>query len=165
MSIGTSGVLKELCTAPLDAVVKAEKNYRTIWINWIKQIKGMVDTLDETRQKNINWQTLFKTAPVVTLDQKIDLAITMRVASVKEVSANGELGLSLGPIHTSGSFGFMNRATTESTLQASTSVTISNAEHNLVDYLGKFNIEPASVGDLTNAVKLLEAQPSEVSTS
>ena len=157
MTTSVSGVLREMCSAPLDAAVKAEADYRKIWHIWIIGKKAMIDGLDEETKKGINWMKLFETAPAVSVNSKVDLAITMRITSVKEITASGEAGLSVGPIHASGGFGFMTRTATESTLQASTSVVLSNNDQNLLDYLGKHNISPTDPTQLDKAVALLSS--------
>jgi len=155
MATSVSSVLREMCSAPLDAAVKAEADYRAIWLKWIEGKIAMIDGLDEETKKGVDWMKLFETAPAISLNSKVDLAITMRITSVKEITAKGEVGLSVGPIHASGGFGFMTRTATESTLQASTSVVLSNNDQNLLDYLGKHNITPT---DPTKAVALLKRE-------
>ena len=158
MTTSISGVLKELCSAPLEAAVQAEADYRTIWLKWIEGEIAMINTLDDATKQDIDWMKILGSAPAISVNSKVDLAITMRIASVKEVTAKGEVGLAVGPIHASGGVGFMSRSTTESTLQASTSVVLSNNEQNLLDYLGKHNITPTDPTQLDKAVALLKAE-------
>lgn len=155
MTTKVSSVLKELCSAPLEAAVEAESEYRRIWLKWLQGKQAMIKNLDDETKAGINWHDIFAVAPAITVNSTVDLAISMRVASVKEVSAEGQIGLSIGPVHASGGFGFVNRSTSESTLQAATSIVLSNNEQNLLDYLGKHNIVP-SKDKLETAINFLK---------
>ena len=151
------GVLRELCTAPLDAAVKAEADYRAIWLEWLEEKIRIVKSMEGVDLGDV-WKKLFESAPAVSVNSRVDLAVTLRITSVKEFSAEGRIGLTVGPIYASGGFGFMSRTTTESTLQASTSVVLSNNEQNLLDYLGKHNIKSTDPNLPENAKKLLTGE-------
>ena len=151
-----SSVLGELYTAPLDAAIRAEREYRRIWASWLTFKKSLVTDTNGALLPGINLSELLNTAPVVTVDGKVEVAITMRIASVKQVEVGVQGGLSLGPIYASGSFGFLNRSSAESTLQASTSVVLSNANRNLVEYLGDHQVKVTDPATLDKAIKFLE---------
>ena len=143
-----TSVLSEIYTAPLQAAVDAELQYRRIWADWLR-LKQRLAPADA------DWSELSKTAPVVKVDARIEIAITMRISSAKEFKAGISAGLVLGPIHASGTFGFVGRSAQESVLQASTSVVLSNNDKDLSGFLAENNIKLAEASDVDSVVERL----------
>lgn len=113
---------------------------------------------DDTLVDGIEVNEILKTAPIVELNGNIDLAITMRIAEVKETNASFSGGLAVGPIYTSGGYGMSKQSTQESIFQASSSFVISNQKKDLTDYLSKHSLSITSASDVDNVVtKLTEA--------
>lgn len=127
-----STVFQDLFQAPLKAVTDAEARYRAIWADWIQmQYDLAFDKTKNDWRAGVDFSKVMQTAPVISLDGVIEVGITMRIASVREISANLNIGISVGPIYASGGFGFMNRTTQESVFQASTRFTLSNQNKDL----------------------------------
>lgn len=150
-----SSAIRELYSAPLEAVVRAEEDYRRIWADWLRLKRELVTEKGRVRE-GVDLVALLQAAPAVRLDGRVDIAVTMRIASVRGTEGGGSAGLQLGPIHASGSFGFVNRTTEESVLQASTVVVISNTDQTLADYLAKHNLTVADAAGLDQAIGFLE---------
>jgi len=155
MAGSLAGVLSEMCSAPLEAAVQAEEDYRAIWVKWLKEKLEWADNLPPAAKATIDWTTLFQTAPIVDVNQTIQLAITLRVASVKEKKGGLSGGISVGPIHLSGNFGFSSSSSQESLIQASTAVTLTNVTTDLTGLLAVNNLVPSSPDDLKTAISLL----------
>lgn len=148
-----------LFTAPTKAVIEAEKHYRQIWIDWLNELiqlvgkaKGINANADEAaiiaRQLDL--------APVMKLDAKIEVGVTMRLASVRKFKGDVTLGLGVGTLQAAGSFGFSSESAQESVLQARAFYGLSNSgEVSLKNYLGDFSIPVSKVADLDAAVKFL----------
>lgn len=152
-------VFRELFTAPLSAVTQSESDYRQIWAQWLEdQLRLLVKENGQLRE-GVDLAKVLDTAPVVDLDGVIEMAVTMRIASVKEFQASVEGGVGVGPIFVSGGFGFVNRSSQESVFQASTRVTMSNSSKNLVEYLADHNIPLTDVSEVTNAIQILKQSP------
>lgn len=156
MATSVGHVLRELCAAPLQAATEAEADYRRIWGRWLADQKALIAKLPDAQQNAVDYAALLQTAPVVSVNSQVDLAVSMRIASVKDTSASGDVGISVGAVQASGSFGFASRTTEESMLQAATSVVLSNNEQNLIDYLARFNLAPADAAGLDQAIALLK---------
>ncbi|HEX6746537.1 MAG TPA: hypothetical protein VF092_04520 [Longimicrobium sp.] len=155
-TLSVATVLRELYSAPLEAAVAAESEYRRIWATWLREQLALVTDAAGDLRPGVDLAALLQTAPVVRVDGRVDVAITMRIAAVRESQGGVSGGLQLGPIHASGSFGFMNRTTEESVLQASTVVVISNTDQSLVDYLAKHNVPVPDADGVKNAIAFLD---------
>jgi len=160
-TISITNVLSELFSAPLRAVVNAESEYRKIWADWLEsQLALITDPTDPKKfRTGFKAEEWLKTAPVVSVDGMINMAITMRVAGVQEKSYGGSAGLSLGPIYGSGGFGFVNRSTEESVFRANASFTLSNTGKDITALLGQHKLNPASPEQVQNAITALRADP------
>ena len=148
---GIVDVFGELFRTPLEAVVKAEREYFKIWAEWLEvQIKllGENPTGDQIK-------ALLEKAPSVQIDGFIDVGITMRIASVSEQKQGGTAGLKLGPIHASGSFGFAKSGSQESVFQTSARFTLSNHNSELSRYLEDRRLTPTSIEGLKEVKKIL----------
>lgn len=151
-------VFRELFAAPLDAVTQSEADYRRIWADWLEGQLKLVSDKNGKLKPGVDLAKLLDTAPIISLDGAIDVAITMRIASVNEFSVKGEGGMGVGPVYASGGFGFSNRSSQESLFQASTRYTMSNTNQNLKSYLTERNIPIANASDVNNAVALLRGK-------
>ncbi len=153
--------MSALFSAPLEAVVDAEARYRQIWSKWIKDQMLFLGITDATKGDVL--LKVLDTAPVVTLDGKVETALTMRIASVSEHKGGLSAGLQVGPIFASGSYSMMKRSAEESVFQASTQFVISNQGSNLVDYLKSKGLTPPAtgkeLGDLAD--KLIKTLPAQ----
>lgn len=151
-----SNAFADLFSAPLKAVVEAEKAYLEIWIQKLEFIKANYSS--DLSAKKVNLQDLISLyVPTVSLEGNIKTSLTMRVAGVQQKSGTLSGGLALGPIHLSGGFGFSSSQTQESIFQASTEFFLSNKEFSLKDYLKAANIEAATPADLDSAIAKLKA--------
>ena len=157
-TIGISDALGDLFRTPLRAVVEAEADYRRIWASWLEAKRAMLvkPGTDELKD-GVDMAAVLAVAPVVDLNGKYDIAITKRIAEVKESQGGVSGGLSVGPIHASGTYGFANQRSQESTFQAATSITISNAKMDLSEYLAQHRINVTDPASLDAAVKLLKS--------
>ncbi len=117
---------------PIEAVTQAERDYLRIWRDRLKAMQaaaGATPTSIDVIKASLAF------SPVMKLVGDIQVATTVRLASVRET--NGKLGLTIGvgPIGINGGFGFLNRATEESIIQISATFKLTNGEVSLLDYL------------------------------
>ena len=156
-SASIHSVITDLFNAPLQAAVKADAEYLKIWAKWLTFKKGLMFNGD-TPIDGVDINEVLKTAPVVELNGNIDLAITMRIAEVKETSTSLSAGITVGPIYASGGYGMDKKSTQESIFQASSTFVLSNQKKDLTGFLKKHNLTIASASDVENVVaKLTEA--------
>jgi hypothetical protein len=151
-------------TAPARAVVEAEEQYRKIWAEWLattlSRIKATHPTTllpespdkDKAQAEILNKHLML--APVMKLNGRIELGLTMRVASVSGFDA--KLTLGAGPVSVSG--GYFRQATEESVLSIRAGFTMTNTEVNLAGYLAENSIPLATATDVENAVKFLKGE-------
>lgn len=152
-----TGVFTTLFTAPANAACRAEREYRTIWLEWLRELAALSGAA-ASPMKPEQIQAHLDLAPVLHFESLIEVGITMRVASVSEMRAGISAGLRLSVIETSGSFGFVSRDTQESVLQAKAQYTLSNGAHmTLKDYLGTMSIDLAGPDDVKTAIGALES--------
>ncbi len=152
-------VYRELFSAPLEAVVEAEEEYRRIWAKWVRrQVALLGDRVNDMTANEI--QNLFSSAPAINLDGVIEASITMRVSRATSTGGGLSAGVSLGPIHVAGNLSFEKKTASESTFQASSVFTISNNSNSLIDFLKDHKISVTNPTDLEQAAAFLEqAQP------
>jgi|GEM_PF-1000077 len=149
-----TNVMAELFSAPLEAAVKAESQYRRIWADWMTfQLALATEKDGKSLRDGVDLKSLLSKAPAVTMDGVIELAITMRVAGVRETSTGIGFGLSIGPIYAAGNFGFMSRTTEESVFQAQAKFTLSNTEKDLTGYLEQFKMPISKPEDVLTAIE------------
>ncbi|WP_019617197.1 hypothetical protein [Psychromonas ossibalaenae] len=158
-STSINSVITELFNAPLQAAVKADAEYLKIWAQWLTFKKSLMFNKDNGMPiEGIDIDEVLKTAPIVELNGNIDLAITMRIAEVKETNGSLSGGLSVGPIYASGTYGISKQSTHESLFQAASTFVLSNQKKDLADYLNKHSLTIATASDVDNVVtKLTEA--------
>jgi hypothetical protein len=149
-------MVSALFSAPANAVTEAEQAYRSIWMKWLKDVQGLITkaTLDTAKVKDALAEHL-KLAPIMKLNGRIEMALTMRIASVSEVSGSIGINLGIGPIGVTGSFGMMSRTSEESVLQVRAEYTLTNEEVSLEKYLANWNIGLASPADVEKAIAFL----------
>ena len=153
LSIGHA--VSDLIQAPLEAVLDAETKYLQLWKKRLETIKDLYVEAG-TLKNGADLATLVEqSAPVVQLEGKIDMGLTMRIAGVSEKSGGLGAGLAVGPVHASGSFGFVSRSTHESIFQAASSFIVANKQFSLKDYLKTAKINLATPQDLTAAIEHL----------
>lgn len=155
--LSLSTVMQELFSAPLNAVTKAERDYRLIWANWLHQKLELIKAANGGNLPgNLNIEELLKTAPVVSLDGVINSSLTMRIAGIKESTTGLQGGLQIGPIYGGGTYSSTSRSTEESVFNASTSFTLSNHQAKLVDFLASAQIPIPQAGDVDSLVEILK---------
>lgn len=149
-----STVFSELFEAPLRAATEAEARYRAVWADWISSqfrlfsASGTAITADVIAK-------VIDLAPVVKLDGFIDVAITMRIAEVKEKEAGFSGGLQLGIIQSAGKYSSYEKSAQESVFQASTRFSISNTDANLRQFLTDRGLVPTNAQELNRVVNIL----------
>ena len=149
-------VFSELFTAPLRAVQQADEAYLRMWALWLEKQLNLVERTEEEFKEGLDFEDLVRSmAPVVELEGAIEVAVTMRIASVREFDAELGVGVMVGPVYSSGSFGFAGTTAEESLFQASTKYILSNTQRNLAHYLDKYRIPIAKPSQVREAVRLL----------
>lgn len=155
MTTTLTDLISEFYEAPLDAVQRAEAHYRKTLANWLDKKWAWYQTLDESRRREISFTEFLDEAPAIQMNAVFNLAATLRIASVSSKSANVSGGLALGPIQTSGGFGFSSQRSEESVLKAASSITVSNTVTDLAVLLGKYGLDPTDESSVKTAVELL----------
>jgi len=155
MTTTLTDLVSEFYEAPLNAVQKAEAHYRETLANWLDKKWTWYKALDEASRQTIPFSQFLNEAPAIQMNAVFDLSATLRIASVSSKSASLSGGLALGPIQTSGGFGFSSQRSEESVLKAASSITISNTATDLVRLLGKYGIDPTDESSVKTAVALL----------
>ena len=93
---------------------------------------------------------------VMKLEAAVDLAITMKITSVKGKEGSAKHGLSVGPFSAGGSYSFMEQNTQESVLNARARYQLSNTnEQTLVEYLSGAGISVANKSEVEAAATKL----------
>ncbi|MBX3317938.1 MAG: hypothetical protein KF902_13870 [Phycisphaeraceae bacterium] len=141
---------------PIEASIRAEYEYLRIWHDRLEAIKTANPTPEEVK-------AALDFAPVMTLVGDIQIAATVRIASVRETDGKLGVNIGIGAFGVSGGFGFMNRSTEESVIQISAALKITNGESTLFDYLKNHgNItNPADPNSVANAVAFLNRKVTE----
>lgn len=133
-------VFSTLFTAPSQAMVDAAIKQRVAWINWLRDIKRLVDDADANYKQQILDQHL-DLAPIWKMDAQVSVAIQMRVASISRIEGGLSLGLGISVLQAAGSFGFMSESTSESVLHARAQYAFSNGSQiTLRDYLDTLGV-------------------------
>jgi hypothetical protein len=153
-----SRVMTTLFTAPTDAVVKAAAEQRRIWRDWLLDVQRLLDGLgdaeQETRKRIIREH--LRLAPTWKMTAQVSVGITMRVTSLNRAEGGVTLGLGVGLLQGSGTFGFLSESTTESILQARAQYALGNeAEVSLADYLDTLGVSLADATDVSKAIARL----------
>ncbi|WP_339891829.1 hypothetical protein [uncultured Alteromonas sp.] len=148
-------VITTLLTAPTDAVVQAATIQRKTWINWLKDVLRLVNDADDTQKKKIIDEHM-KLAPIWKVGAQVSIGITMRVSSIERAEGSASLGLGVGLLQASGSFGFMQETTNESILQARAQYALSNdTEITLSEYLNDLGVTLSDAASVQNAIDKL----------
>lgn len=140
-------MLSTLFCAPGRAALEAEAGYRNIWSEWLVRTKSLVG--DDLTRLN----ALMPLAPVLRIAGGIELALTMRVASV--ASGKAEISLGTGPISVSA--GFLKQTSEESVMTVRATFALTNTEMDLKTYLDRTGLTPTNPGDLKTAIDKLTA--------
>ena len=147
-----SSVISTLLTAPADAVVQASATQRQIWMKWLIDLTRLVENQPGEISKKIIDEHL-KLAPTWKMSAQLSLAISMRIASLERSEKGVTLGLGIGMVQASGTFGFARETASESVLQAQAIYNLTNAkEISLKDYLSILGVT-----SLANATELKAA--------
>lgn len=157
MSLTTlESMVTTLFTAPGAAAIEADKAYRDIWAKWLQRVSKLIEGLPPGDVARVLAEHL-KLAPILKVNGRIEMGLTMRVASVTERSGSVGINLGVGPIGVSGSYGFLDRSSEESVMQVRAAYTLTNDEVSLASYLSNLGgITLASAQDVTNAVAFLK---------
>ncbi len=158
-------IITTLLTAPTEAVVQAATVQRKCWIDWLKDVQRLVkDSVDEVQKKKIIDEHM-KIAPIWKLGAQVSVGITMRVASIERSEGSASLGLGIGLLQASGSFGFMQESTNESILQARAQYALSNdTEITLSEYLSDLGVTLSSAADVQTAIDKLSVAATPFAT-
>lgn len=156
MSIAMADALSQIFAAPLQAATTAEVEYRKLWADWLRTRLTLLSNPDGTLREGASLAELVATAPAIQLDGRIELAITMRIASATSREGGANAGLQLGPIQAGGRYSFGSSSTQESTFQASVVVVLSNTNQSLTSMLEANRIPTTSIAELNAAIDLLE---------
>jgi hypothetical protein len=136
-----SKVFTMLFTAPTEAVVTAAAKQRAVWMDWLRDVKRLLEGAGDAYKQGIIDRHL-ALAPVWKMDAQVSVAVQMRVASIDRVSGGLTLGLGVSVLQAAGTFGFMSESSSESVLQARAQYAFSNgAQVSLKDYLSTLGIE------------------------
>jgi len=155
-NVSISSVMSDLFNAPLQAAVKADAGYMKAWAQWLTFKKPLFLDENGTLLPGVDINTILNTAPVVSLNGKIDLAITMRITDVQKTDTSLSGGLSVGPVFASGSFGFQRESTQESLFQAAASFVLSNQEKSLAGFMADHGLHPANGDEVNHLIATLD---------
>ncbi len=151
MAMNLEQLYTMLFTAPVRASVMAEKEYRTIWADYLKNVQLLLGN-DQGSNKSIIKNAL-EMAPVMKFSSSIESEVIMRVERIS--SSEGGLGLQVGAFGVTGRFG--REKTEESTIRASAAYELSNNESTtLQDYLENGGVPIKNKGDIDSAIKYLK---------
>jgi len=135
-----SKVFTTLFTAPSEAMVDAAAKQRAVWVDWLRDIKRLVDGADAAVKQQIIERHL-ALAPVWKMDAQVSVAVQMRVASINRMEGGMTLGLGISVLQAAGTFGFMSESTSESVLHARAQYAFSNgAQVSLHEYLDTLGV-------------------------
>lgn len=128
-------VISTLLTAPADAVVQASVAQRHIWTKWLTDLSNLITDQSAGVQKVLIEEHL-KLAPTWKMSAQLSLSISMRIASLERTEAGVSLGLGVGMLQASGTFGFARETSSESVIQAQAIYNLTNEkEISLKEYL------------------------------
>lgn len=151
-----SSIFTTLFTAPAESMVDAAAKQRAVWVNWLRDMKRLVDNADPQFKQQIIDQHL-ALAPVWKMDAQVSVGISMRVASINRMEGGLSLGLGISVLQVAGTFGFMSESSSESVLQARAQYAFTNdAQVSLKDYLSSLGVELSS-DTLDTAIGKLQA--------
>lgn len=151
-------VLTNLFTAPTEAAVNAASEQRRVWIDWLRDVERLVSAASDEAVKRAIVRRHLDLAPVWKMAAQVSVSITMRVASIKRFEGGATLGLAVGLLQASGSFGFMSESSTESVMQARAQYALTNeTEVSLADYLEDLGVDATDPAQLKAAISKLGA--------
>lgn len=137
-------LFKTMFTAPVEAIILAEEEYRKIWLKYLSDLERQVESLDmnddEEEKKNFIDNAL-SMAPVMNFEAAIETETIMRISGTDETSVSG--GLRLSVLHVSGRYSSSNAY--ESTIKAKANYELSNSRKmSLKEYLATRGISVES---------------------
>ena len=136
-------MITTLFTAPGRAALEAEAGYRRIWMDWLAQNKQLFGPEAAIR--------MMPNAPVMKIAGGLELALTMRIASISQ--ANAQIALGTGPLSVSG--GYFRQTSEESTMSVRANFTLSNADVDLSGFLDRAGLTPTGPATLDKAIAQL----------
>lgn len=149
-------VISGLLSAPAEAVVYGAREQRRIWKEWLRDTSHLLGSLDSEEQKKALLEKHLELAPTWRASARLSLGITTRIASLKKTDAGGSIGLTIGILQASGSFGHSTETTQESVLQIRAEYALSNdTEVTLSEYLQALGVEATDPGSLNAAIDKL----------
>lgn len=157
-------IFTTLFSAPSKVVVDADARYRQIWMEWLQNIRALITARDTavggtpltTEQQKALIEAQLGMAPVMKLDAAVEVAVTMRLASVTQKEGKASLGVGVGAFQVSGSFGMSSQTSQESILQARAVYNMANnSEKSLASYLKDYSIPVTDAASLGKAIAFL----------
>lgn len=143
-TLAIKDVLSELFSAPLKAVVEAEKAYLEIWADWIEQNIKIAKELDKLEKVN----AFIDRAPTLQLQNFVDVSLAMHIAELKDTSGSGQAGINLGLLQVGGRYEMYSSYSAESSFKASTRLALTNTDFSLRSYLKQVQLEPKNLTEL-----------------
>lgn len=132
-----------LFTAPGRAALEAEAGYRRIWMDWLMQNRELFGADAAIK--------MMPNAPVMKIAGGLELALTMRIASISQ--GNAQISLGAGPLSVSG--GYFRQTSEESTMSVRANFTLSNTDVDLTGFLNRAGLTPTDPASLDKAIELL----------
>lgn len=157
-------VFSELFTAPIQAVVQAEAQYRRIWCDWLVSLQALLTKRGQltAEQEAAFIQSQLELAPIMRLEARIDVGISLRVTSVRQTQVGGSFGLQVSVLQAAGSFSFASQDTQESVLNARATYALANTQQlSLKDFLEKAILPMEKIEHLEPAIKFLKPEPAK----
>lgn len=156
MTADLENVFTTLFTAPAEAVVQAEADYRQIWAKWLGNVMELLKQRDESKHAEI-LRTHLNLAPVMKLNAKVEVGITLRVGSIKKRDGSVGVGLGVGAFQLNGSYGFMSQSSSESVMQARAAYEMTNqAEVTLKEFADTWSLPLTSATEVGTAITFLK---------
>lgn len=166
MNNNLSSVFTDLFTAPVEATLYAEARYREIWVQWLGNLKSLVEARanDPEQPDDAQMKTFIESqlslAPIMRLEARIDVGVNLRVTSVRQSEVGGTFGLQLGVLQAAGTFSFASQDTQESVLTARATYALANSgQISLKDFLDKAVIPLDKPEHFDSAITFLKTTP------
>ncbi|MEL6329281.1 MAG: hypothetical protein AAFR38_06435 [Planctomycetota bacterium] len=152
---------------PIEAVTRGEHAYLRIWLHRLEAIKQWLASSDNAQLSDAEFREMLRYVPTLSLIGEINVAATVRLASVRQIDGSIGLSVGAGPIGIGGSFGYSSRQSEESVIQISATFKINNGEANLFEYLKNNNpaLESVGAGDLDAAIGTLKDRMTTIETA
>jgi len=147
-------VVASLFVEPLHGFNRAQHQALETWIQLLRSMAGLSEGSSAVSAEAI--PGLLALAPRWSAAVKGDLALTLRLTSLRRQDTGVSIGIGAGPFQAAGTFGLMSEQTSESIIQARASYTVTNSagEVSLEDVLASVGFP---IDSLTSAEKLKQA--------